>query len=211
MTTDLLVILSGAATTALAFSFGLPQWLRVRRTGSVSGVSLPSITNTLVSTVAWLVYGLHIHDVWVTATSVAGLPALVATFVAVLRRSPDRTGMWLPVTWAALLTACAVATPWAPALFAAVLGGSILWYVVPAALTAWRSADVSGVAAGTWWLLALDGLVAGSYGVLAGVTAYLTYAAIALVGAVIILARLSWRWVPECGECPPLTRCACPA
>ena len=142
-------------------------------------------------------------------TSIAGLPALAATFVAVIRRSGARTGMWLPLIWTGLLAATAAATPWLPALFPAVLGCSVLWYVTPAALTAWRSPDVSGIATGTWLLLALDAAVAGAYGAAAGVTAYLVYAVVAVTGAVVVLARIWWRWVPECGECPPLGRCTC--
>jgi uncharacterized protein with PQ loop repeat len=211
MSNDLLVIVSGAATAALALAFGLPQFFRVRRTGSVAGVSLPSVTNTVVSTTAWLVYGVHLHDVWVIVTAAVGLPSLVATFLAVLRRSDDRTGMWLPLLWTALLAATAALTPVLPSLFPAVLGASALWYVTPAAVTAWRSADVSGIAAGTWLLLALDGLVAGAYGVVANVAAYLVYCAVALVGAGIVLARVYWRWAPECGECPPFAACTCAA
>ena len=211
MTNDLLVIVTGAATAALALAFGVPQWLRVRRTGSVAGVSLPSVTNTVVSTTAWLVYGVHLHDSWVILTAAVGLPSLVATFVAVVRRSDERAGMWLPLTWAALLAGTAAATPWSPGLFPALLGASALWYVTPAAVTAWRSADVSGIAAGTWLLLAVDGLVAGAYGVVAGVAAYVVYCGVALVGAMVVLARVYWRWAPECGECAPLTGCTCTA
>jgi uncharacterized protein with PQ loop repeat len=211
MSNDLLVILTGAATAALAVAFGLPQFFRVRRTGSLAGVSLPSVTNTLVSTTAWLFYGLHLQDFWVTLTSVVGLPSLIATFVAIIRRSDDRSGMWLPFGWAGLLAGTAAATPWFPLLFPALLGGSALWYVTPAAVTAWRSADVSGIASGTWLLLAVDGLVAGAYGAAAGVPAYLVYACIALLGALTVLARVYWRWAPECGECAPITGCTCAA
>jgi uncharacterized protein with PQ loop repeat len=211
MSPDLLTAVVGATTTALALAVGVPQWWRVRRTGSAAGVSLPSITNTLVSTTAWLLYGLHLRDVWVTAMSLAGLPALIATFVVVVRAGGSREGMWIPVAWASLLTVTAVLTPWAPAAFPAVLGFSVAWYVVPAAVTAWRSADVSGIAAGTWWLLVVDGLLAGAYGVLADVPASIVYAGVATLGASVVLARVLWRWTPECGECAPITGCTCPA
>jgi uncharacterized protein with PQ loop repeat len=211
MSPDLLTAVVGAITTALALAFGVPQWWRVRQTGSVAGISLPSITNSLVSTTAWLVYGLHLRDVWVTAMSLAGLPALVATFVVVVRGGGSREGMWIPVAWASLLTATAVATPWAPAAFPAVLGFSVAWFVAPAAITAWRSADVSGIAAGTWWLLALDGLLAGAYGLLADVPASVVYAGVATLGATVVLARVLWRWAPACGECAPLGGCTCVA
>ena len=31
------------------------------------------------------------------------------------------------------------------------------------------------------------------------------------LGASVVLARVLWRWTPECGECAPLTGCTCPA
>ncbi len=208
---ELVVSVVGAVTVVLALAFGVPQWLRVRRTGSVSGISLPSIVNSLVSTTAWLLYGLHLHDVWITATSVAGLPALVVTATAVLRLGGSRSGLWIPAAWAAVLVTAALLGPVLPTAFPTVLGASVLWYVTPAASTAWRSADVSGVASGTWMLLALDGGLAGAYGVLAEVPASIVYAAVASLGAVVVLARLWWPWAPACGECAPVTGCECPA
>ena len=209
MTTQLLILITGLATAVLAFAFGFPQWFRVRRTGSVAGISLASVTNSLVSTAAWLVYGLAIKDVWVTTTSIVGLPATVATLVAVMRRSDDREGMWVPAAYAGILAAAAALTPWLPAVFPALLGMSILWFAVPAAVTAWGSPDVEGLAQGTWWLLVLDGVIAGAYGVLANVPAYLVYAVVAIVGAAVVLTRLHWRWLPECGECAPIPGCVC--
>lgn len=209
MTTQLLIIITGLATAVLAFAFGFPQWFHVRRTGSVAGISLASVTNSLVSTMAWLFYGLAIKDVWVTTTSIVGLPATIATLVAVMRRSEDRDGMWVPAAYAGILALTAALTPWAPALFPTVLGMSILWFAVPAAITAWGSPDVAGLAQGTWWLLVLDGVIAGAYGMLANVPAYLVYAVVAIIGALVVLARIHWRWVPECGECAPIPGCAC--
>jgi uncharacterized protein with PQ loop repeat len=211
MDITLLTFVTGLATALLAFAFGFPQFFRVRRTGSAEGVSLASVTNSLVSTSAWLLYGFQLRDVWVITTSLVGLPAIIATIHVVRRVKSDHDGMWVPLVYAGLLTGTALLTPVAPWLFPAVLGCSIVWFVTPAALTAWRSADVSGLATGTWWLLVVDGLVAGAYGVLAHVTAYLVYAAIALVGSAVVLARLHWPWEPDCGECAPLPGCTCPA
>ncbi len=71
------------------------------------------------------------------------------------------------------------------------LGCSILWFVAPAAVTAWRSADVSGIAWQTWALLALDGLVFGLYGLVSGIGADRVYGSAALVGSAVILAGLA--------------------
>ena len=207
---EVLTAVTGALTALLALSFGIPQVLHIRRTRSVAGISLPSITNSLVSTTAWLAYGIWLGDVWVTITSLVGLPALAAAGWVALRHGASRRGMWVPAVWAATLLAALLVTPLLSTAFATVLGASVLWYVTPAALTAWRSSDVSGIAAGTWLLLLADGAVAGAYGVLADVPAYLVYAVTAALGALAVLARLWWRWAPACGECPPVAACACP-
>lgn len=205
----LLTFVTGLATAGLAFAFGFPQFFRVRRTGSAEGVSLASVTNSLVSTTAWLMYGFSLRDVWVITTSLVGLPAIIATIHVVRRAKDEHDGMWVPLLYTGLLALAAMLIPVLPWLFPAVLGCSILWFVTPAALTAWRSADISGLATGTWWLLVVDGLVAGAYGLLAGVGAYLVYAAIALVGSAVVLARLHWPWEPVCGECAPVPGCTC--
>ncbi|MEZ5114962.1 MAG: hypothetical protein R2737_01730 [Candidatus Nanopelagicales bacterium] len=209
MTPDLVTHLVGAVTTALAVAFAVPQLLRLRRTGTAAGVSVPSIGNSLVSCVAWTAYGVSLGDVWVTATSVAGLPALGATFVLALRSGASRRGLWLPVAWAALLAAAAVAAPLVPALFPALLGFSVLWYALPAVLTAWTSRDVAGIAPGTWWLLALDGSLGGLYGLLADVPANLWYAGVALSASGLVLLRLAWRRTRACGVCAPVPGCRC--
>ena len=71
------------------------------------------------------------------------------------------------------------------------LGCSILWFVGPAAVTAWRSADVSGLAAQTWLVLAADGVIFGLYGLVADVTADRVYAVTSILGSGVVLARIA--------------------
>ena len=71
-----------------------------------------------------------------------------------------------------------------------VLGCSILWFVAPQAVTAWRSADVSGIAWQTWALLAVDGVVFGLYGLVSGIGADRVYGTAALLGSAVVVARL---------------------
>ena len=112
----LLTLVTGLATAGLAFAFGFPQFFRVRRTGSAEGVSLASVTNSLVSTTAWLLYGFSLQDVWVITTSLVGLPAIIATIHVVRRAKDDHTGMWMPVVYTALLAATALLIPVAVAI-----------------------------------------------------------------------------------------------
>lgn len=205
---DTLVVVFGVLTTLLAVGYGVPQWLKVRRTGSVAGVSVPSISCALVSAVAWVLYGVWLQDIWVVLTSGAAIPGLTAALVVLLRSHASRDGLWMTWAWVLTILAAAAAVPVSTAPITLVLGCSILWYVAPAMWTAWTSADVSGVSRSAWVLLLVESAVCTAYGVLADVPAYLVYAGIASIGAASVLVRLALP-SPECGTCPPLRSCTC--
>ena len=206
---DTLVVVFGVLTTVLAVGYGVPQWLKVRSSGSVAGVSLPSISCALVSAVAWVLYGLWLQDVWVVLTSGAAIPGLTAALVVLLRGRASRDGLWTTWAWIATITAAAAVAPISDTPVTVVLGCSILWYVAPAAWKAWSSADVSGVSRGAWILLLVESGVCTVYGVLADVPAYLVYAGIGAAGSALVLARLARSGVPGCGSCPPEQTCSC--
>ncbi len=206
---DTLVTVFGVLTTLLALGYGVPQWLKVRRTGVVSGVSVPSISCALVSAFAWVLYGWWLHDIWVVLTSGAAIPGLAAALVVLLRSHASREGLWMTWAWIATIAVAAGVVPVSAAPLTLLLGCSILWYVAPAAWTAWRSTDVSGIAPGAWVLLLVEAGVCTVYGVLADVPAYLVYAAIAVVGASLVLARLAVRAEQACYSCASPAGCAC--
>ena len=95
-------------------------------------------------------------------------------------------GRWLAVVSAVGLSAYWVGS--GPATV--VLGSSVALLVTPAALTAWRSHDVSAIAASAWAMMIVDAVLAGAYGVLADVDANLIYAAVATTGSLAILLRI---------------------
>jgi uncharacterized protein with PQ loop repeat len=182
--------LLGLASVMLAFWFAVPQLVRLRRTHSAAGLSAESLANSTVSLVAWTAYGIVHASVWVVASSLVGLPAIVTTLV--LARSHGlRAKVLFPVAWAAVLAVTtAVDSLLGTHAIDVVLGCSILWFVTPAAATAWRSADVSGLAPQTWVLLAFEGLVFGLYGLVANIGADRVYGTAAVAGAAAVLARL---------------------
>ena len=100
---DTLVVVFGVLTTVLALGYGVPQWLKVRRTGSVAGVSVPSISCALVSAFAWVAYGVWLQDVWVVLTSGAAIPGLTAARVVLLRSHASRDGLWMTGAWIATI------------------------------------------------------------------------------------------------------------
>ena len=192
MSTDTLRVVFGVVMVTLAALYALPQWLRVRRTGSVEGVSLAATSNAFISCAAWVLFGVVLGDVWVLLTCLAALPSLGATTWILVRNHASRAGMWTTWAWTAALVAGAVAYPWSEAPINVLLGASILWYVGPAAVMAWTSADVTGIAPGAWFVLLADAVVWMLYSLLAHVPAGILYAVIAGTGALTVLARLAW-------------------
>lgn len=186
-----LVDVLGVVSVVLATWFALPQLVKLMRDGSTAGLSLESLANSTVSLTGWTVYGAAHGKVWVVLASAAGIPATVAT-LAIAIRAGHRLAPRLPLSWAALLLFTAtVDRMYGSALIDVVLGCSILWFVAPAALTAWRSPDVSGLAVQTWLVLAADGAVFGLYGMVADVLADRVYAVTSIAGAAVVLARIA--------------------
>ena len=193
MGTDTLRVVFGVVMVSLAALYALPQWLKVRRTGSVEGVSLAATSNAFISCAAWVLFGGVLGDVWVLLTCLAALPSLGATTWILVRNHASRAGMWTTWVWTAALVVGAVVYPWSEAPINVLLGASILWYVGPAAVMAWTSSDVTGIAPGAWFVLLADAVVWMLYSLLAHVPAGILYAVIAGTGALAVLARLVWR------------------
>src|SRR6478735_5334699 len=117
-----------------------------------------------ISGAAWTTYGVAHHEVWVALPSLVGMPATAAALVIAWRRGAARTRLWLPVAWAAVLATTAVAGPWVGSTpLTVALGFSIALMIAPAAITAWRSHDVSALAANAWGLLILTRLAIPAY------------------------------------------------
>ncbi len=187
-----LATLVGLAGTLLAVGYSVPQFSKLRQMTSAAGVSIAALANSTISGVAWTVFGIHEREIWVALPAAVSIPATVGAAVLAWLRGGSRDRMWLPVVWLVTLVLAGLSTPWigtAPATV--VLGCSVALLVTPAAVTAWRSHDVSAIAASAWAMLILDALLAGAYGVLADIDANLIYAAVATVGSLAILLRIA--------------------
>ena len=181
----------GLLATALAAWFSVPQVVRLARTGNVAGVSAESLAASLVSLTAWTLYGAAHGYAWVVASSVVGVPSTLAALLLALRYGAQLRPT-IPVAWGAVLvTATGAAVVVSPSLLDVVLGCSILWYVGPAAVRAWSSTDVSGIAAASWLVLASEGSVFGLYGLVGGVAADRVYGLAAMTGSALVLGRLA--------------------
>lgn len=182
----------GLAATLLAFACTVPQLAKLMRGRSAAGISVAALANSTISGIAWTVFGLAEGEVWVALPAFVALPATAGALVLAWRDGGSRARMWLPVVWLAVILTAAAVVPLAGMVpITVVLGCSVALLITPAAITAWRSHDVSGIAASGWVILVFDALLCGAYGVIAGVDANVLYAITATVGAVAILTRIS--------------------
>jgi len=193
MSSETLRVAFGVVMVGLAALYALPQWLKVRRTGSVEGVSLAATSNAFISCVAWVAYGAVLGDLAVLLTCLAALPSLGATTWILVKNHASREGMVTTWVWTGALVVGALVAPWTQVPIEVLLGASIAWYVAPAAWMAWTSVDVTGIAPGAWFVLLADAVVWLLYSLLTGIDAGILYAVIAGTGALLVLARLVWR------------------
>lgn len=186
-----LATLVGLAGTLLAAAYTIPQFRKLRGLTSAAGVSVAALANSTISGVAWTVFGILEHEVWVALPAAVAVPATAGALGLAWVRGGSRARLWLPVVWLVVVSLAGLSALWVgsgPATV--VLGGSVALLVTPAATTAWRSHDVSAIAASAWSLMIVDALLAGAYGVLADVDANLIYAAVATIGSLAILLRI---------------------
>lgn len=181
----------GLAGTVLAFAYTVPQLRKLIRLRSAAGVSVAALANSTVSGVAWTAYGVVEHEIWVTLPAFFALPATAGALVLAWFRGGSRDRLWLPVVWLATIVTATALVPVVGAVpITVLLGCSVALMIAPAAITAWRSHDVSAIAASAWAMLIVDALLAGAYGLMADVDANLLYAAVATTGSLVILARV---------------------
>jgi uncharacterized protein with PQ loop repeat len=182
----------GLAGALLAFVSTLPQAAKLMRMRSAAGVSVAALANSTISGLAWTAFGVLEHDAWVALTALVAVPATAAAAGLAWFRGGSRERLWMPCAWAlTLLTAIAVSTWTGTGPLTLMLGCSISLLVAPAAATAWRSPDISAVAASAWLLMLVEALLTGAYGALAGIDANLLYAAVASLGSLAVLTRLA--------------------
>lgn len=181
----------GLAGTILAFAYTVPQLRKLARTSSAAGISVAALANSTVSGVAWTAFGIVDHQLWVALPAFTALPATAGALVLAWFRGGSRDRLWLPVAWLGTILTTTALVPWVGTVpITVLLGCSVALMITPAAITAWRSHDVSAIAASAWAMLIVDALLAGTYGMLADIDANLIYAAVATTGSIVILARV---------------------
>jgi uncharacterized protein with PQ loop repeat len=192
MADQLIVPLMGFSAVALAIGLSLPQLIKLLRTREVSGVSLAAVANSTISFGAWTAYAVYIGDGWLLVSSAVGLPGQLLTAWVAWRQGASRAQLWLPMLWLISLFAVSsldvlLGTTFLPLI----IGASVLWYVVPALIAAWGASSVTGIAAGSWWVLVAEGAIFLGYGLITTVGATVVYGILCLVGSAGVLLRIS--------------------
>jgi uncharacterized protein with PQ loop repeat len=169
----------------------LPQLARLRRTGETAGVSWSWAALTSINNAAWLGY-FALSGFWtalvpaVSATVLAGaLAVMLARRGAGARRRPAA----LAAAWAALLILAAGLS--GRAGLGTVLTVAFLLQVTPSVWTAFRAADTTGVAAGTWLLIFGELLCWGVFGVHESDPRLIVLGATGVTASLLVLARVA--------------------
>jgi hypothetical protein len=180
--------LAAALATVVATFAAIPQLHRVARVGDGRGVSVTSAVLGIGSEIAWLWYAGR-AALW-SAMPEAGILVVGNAVLAgalLWRGASVRRALPAGLAWIGALATITVVG--GPTALGAVLGVTYAVQIAPAVWTAWRTASPSGVAAATWALIGLEGLLWGVYGLHHGDPAVLTFAATATVASAATLAR----------------------
>jgi uncharacterized protein with PQ loop repeat len=176
-----------------AVAVNVPQTLRLLRTRTAAGMDLAAMVNSAISFFAWTAYALWIQDGWILAGSALGLPGAVLAAWLTWRCGAARDTLWLPALWSTILACSALLDlVGGRGTLPFVIGASVVWLVVPAVVTAWRSHDVTGIAPGFWWVLVVEGSLFLGYGLLAAQRVAIVYGVVTLAGSFAVLARVGY-------------------
>jgi uncharacterized protein with PQ loop repeat len=140
------------AAAAFAIPQFLPQLLKLRATDDTAGVSWSWATLTSVNNAAWFAY-FALAGYWSALVPASSATVLAGTLAIMLGwRGQAKTRLALLIgSWVALLiTGCVVA---GRAGLGTLLTVAFILQVIPSLWTAYRTAQLTGVAAGTWLLI----------------------------------------------------------
>lgn len=140
------------AAAAFAIPQFLPQLLKLRATDDTAGVSWSWATLTSVNNATWFAY-FALSAYWAALVPASSATLLAGTLAIMLgRRGQARTRPAVLISsWVALLVAgFAVA---GRSGLGTLLTAAFMLQVTPSIWTAYRTAQLTGVAAGTWLLI----------------------------------------------------------
>jgi hypothetical protein len=179
---------SGAlAATVVAVVAAAPQLHRVIVRRDRCGVSVTSGVLGVGTEAAWFVYTVR-GGLWsAVPEAVLMAAANVTLVVALVRRGADVRVAWrVGLAWAVVLGAGVAG---GTTVVAAMLAGAYAVQVAPAVWTVWMTPAPTGVAAATWGLVGLEGLLWAMYGIAHADPATTSFAMIAMLASTAMLSR----------------------
>ena len=190
MTSVVAVMAEGAAlaATGVAIAASVPQLHRVIVRSDIQGVSISSAALGIGTELAWIAYA-SMTGLWsVLPEATVMVSANVVLVATLLKRGALMRSATLAASgWVVMF--CIVGAVGGPKLLAAVLGMAYVVQVAPAVWTAWTTTSPSGVAAATWSMVGVEGLLWGIYGIHHGDPATSWFAVVAVVAATAMLTR----------------------
>jgi uncharacterized protein with PQ loop repeat len=170
----------------------LPQLARVRRAGTVAGVSWSWAALTSVNNAAWLGY-FALSGFWtalVPAASATVLSGLLAVELARRGGRVPKRPLALASAWAVVLLTAAAA--FGRAGLGSALAVAFLLQVTPSVWTVYRSRDTAGVSRGTWLLIFGELLCWGVFGIHEADPRLIVLGTTGVTASLLVLARVSW-------------------
>jgi uncharacterized protein with PQ loop repeat len=177
--------------TVMAWWSLIPQLRKLLRTSDTAGVSGTWPAIGLVSNFGWTAYLLS-QQLWAAAPSTTVMVFFYIAVLRALRRAGAPIGMAL-IRGLVSTVILVIAFLWGSwAVLGLVLGWAYVPQLAPAVWSAYRTVDPTGISPGTWVLIGVEAGLWMVYGGLLGDTPVMIFAAVGLVGAILILARVWW-------------------
>ncbi|WP_432490803.1 SemiSWEET family transporter [Kineococcus gypseus] len=193
MPLDVLIPSLGLAAAAVGIATGVPQIVRLLRSGDASGLSFSSSVLGALASGTWLAYGLLLLDPAQVLANAPGLACAVVTVVLAgrrlgvpLRRAGAAAAAWVPLGVGAHLAGGA-------ALVGVLATVVSLVRMLPQVRTALGRGSLAGLAPGTFVLTQLSAVLWTAYGALTAQPSVVVCSAASAVLAGVVLAR----------RCPP--------
>ena len=188
---NLILSMMAVAAAVVGSGMAFPQARRLFNTRRVDGVSAVWIGVSIALNGWWLAYGVT-QDLWILVP-VSGLSLLLYLSIAILFAHSTGWSSLAPIFTSGLLLgvlplAFLVFGGWA--LAGVVVGLCYGLQLLPAVVSAFRSAEPAGIAPGTWIIALVESLLWLGYGLGVADAALVAGGASGVVAASLILARL---------------------
>jgi hypothetical protein len=206
-TTDLVVVL-GTVLVAQELVHYLPQPLKIRRKGSIAGVSPSAVTLIAVMSLVWLGFAVW-EQAWAAVASGTVVAALAGWTVVEVARHGGNVGRMIRVgAFSSTVVAAVTLSSWAAGLesvgLSALLLAATAAHGIPRLVVGLTAPSLRGLSALYLSLNVCDGLLYGLYGFAADIPTYTIFAVLQVATSLPVLLR--WLARPDLRDDTPRPR-----